>query len=134
MKNIIILVFIAFSFCACSSGHFIRAQHNGKIYWLPPECENKYSPIEGSDEISCIGVKEPIKPTSEEEYRTYLYEREVNSYYEPNMLIMIDPWPRHYYYYHGHRWHRPPPPHHWHRPPPPHHWHRPPPPPHFRHR
>lgn len=127
MKNIIILVFIAFSFCACSSGHFIRAQHNGKIYWLPPECENKYSPIEGSDEISCIGVKEPIKPTSEEEYRTYLYEREVNSYYEPNMLIMIDPWPRHYYYYHGHRWHRPPPP-------PPHHWHRPPPPPHFRHR
>ena len=129
MKNIIILLFITFGFCACSSGHFIRAQHNGKIYWLPPECENKYSPIEGSDEITCMGLKESIKPTSEEEYRTYLYEREVNSYYEPNVFIMVDPWPRYYYHRHYHR----PPPHHWHRPPPPpHHWHRPPP--HFRHR
>ena len=71
MKNVVFLLFFAFLFCACASrGHFVRAEHNGKIYWLPPQCKY-YAPTQ-NDEIVCSQTGELISPTSPAEYEAYL--------------------------------------------------------------
>lgn len=89
MKNVAFLFLSAFLFCACASrGHFIRAEHNGKIYWLPPQCQY-YSPGQ-NDEIICKETGEQISPTSPAEYEAYLREREVRSI--ENNLAFGDPW------------------------------------------
>lgn len=109
MKNIIILLFLAFSISACANrGHFIRAEHNGKIYWLPPECET-YRAIPNSDNIICNNAVNEIKPTPSEEYEAYLKERELR---ESRVDLIIAPSWGWYYgrdYYYG----RPPVVHHY---------------------
>ena len=93
MKNVVFLLFFAFLFCACASrGHFVRAEHNGKIYWLPPQCEY-YTPAqndEQNDKIVCRETGELISPTTPAEYEAYLKEREIRSI--ENNMAFGDPW------------------------------------------
>lgn len=89
MKKLVFLALLTFLFSACASGgHFIRAQHNGKIYWLPPQC--KYYAATDNDNIICRETGEQIAPTSPAEYEAYLREREVRSI--ENNLAFGDPW------------------------------------------
>lgn len=92
MKNIFFVSLLAFLFVACaSSGRFVRAEHNGKVYWLPPECKD-YQVVANSDKIMCFGTGE-IEPASPAEYEAYLKERELREapYYHDNFFILVEP-------------------------------------------
>lgn len=106
MKNLFIALVFAVSLAGCAStGHFIRAEHNGKIYWLPPNCES-YQPVAGSDDIMCFGAGQ-ISPTPSDEYEAYLKERELRNYYNDQVFIWVGPsWHHHRHWrprFHHHR-------------------------------
>lgn len=111
MKKILfsfLLCMISLSIAGCAhSGHFVRAEHNGKIYWLPPECEG-YQPVANSENIMCFGYPNEISPTPNEEYEAYLHEREIREsyYYDPPVQVWIGGpiwyhhhWPRRHYHH-----------------------------------
>lgn len=98
-----ILLLFAFMLSGCaSSGHFIRSQHNGKVYWLPPECKGQYQEVPNSDNIRCSARAGEIAPTPPAEYEAYLKEREYKDA-RLNAPLWVDPYwawgpPRYYYY------------------------------------
>ncbi|QKF65119.1 hypothetical protein [Campylobacter corcagiensis] len=90
-KYIILLVFIIFSGCA-TPGYY-RAQHNGKYYYFPTNCERYIYSKNNPDLLHCLTDGRQngtvLRPATQEELYAYHQQQVANQIAYQNLMLSL---------------------------------------------
>jgi hypothetical protein len=83
MKNILLILPIIFTVVACSTTGYQTAPHNGKVYYIPPNCPKYQYKLNDPDTLYCFDKQGNqtsgiLTPASNEQVQLHLMQQEAN--------------------------------------------------------